>query len=40
MLNQTNGTTDKLYRYWILGEESKGKEPRWSIIHNVLDWND
>jgi len=38
VLSKTNGTTDKLYRYWILGEDLNGREPRWSIMHNVLGW--
>ncbi len=38
-LSKTNGTTDRLYRYWIRGEEIKGRVPRWSIMHNVLGWD-
>jgi Na+/H+-dicarboxylate symporter len=33
-----NGFTDQLYEYWILGEEYQPREPRWSIMRNVLGW--
>jgi hypothetical protein len=36
---KSNGTVDKLYRYWMLGEAAKTeKPPRWSVIRNVLGW--
>ena len=25
-------------QYWIYGKGAESKEPRWSIMHNVLDW--
>ncbi|PIB36588.1 hypothetical protein BFP72_14850 [Reichenbachiella sp. 5M10] len=37
-LKQYDGTIDQLYSYWILGEGTKKKEPKWSIIRNVLHW--
>ncbi|WP_235282119.1 cation:dicarboxylate symporter family transporter [Thalassotalea sp. ND16A] len=30
--------TEKLYNYWILGENAAPKMKRWSIIRNVLHW--
>ncbi len=30
--------TAALYDYWILGKEVEAKEPRWSVIRNVLHW--
>lgn len=37
-LKQVDGTTDKAYNYWILGQQVKGDEKRWSILKDVLDW--
>jgi ABC-type amino acid transport substrate-binding protein len=37
-LKQKDGTVDRLYDYWMLGGASKPREPRWSIISNVLGW--
>ncbi len=37
-LKKENGTQQKMYDYWILGENPKAKEPRWSVIRNVLGW--
>lgn len=33
-----NGTTDELYRYWMLGQIEATQPPRWSVIRNVLGW--
>ncbi|MCV9387789.1 cation:dicarboxylate symporter family transporter [Reichenbachiella ulvae] len=33
-----DGTTNRLYERWILGEASKQKEKNWSIIRNVFHW--
>lgn len=33
-----DGTVDTLYRFWMLGEVSKIKPPRWSIVRDVLGW--
>ncbi|WP_440877260.1 cation:dicarboxylate symporter family transporter [Thalassotalea sp. PLHSN55] len=38
-LKQDNGFLPEVYKYWILGENPKAKQPRWSIINNVLGWN-
>jgi Na+/H+-dicarboxylate symporter/ABC-type amino acid transport substrate-binding protein len=37
-LKQKDGTLDRLYKYWILGLDAAPKQPRWSIIRNVLHW--
>jgi Na+/H+-dicarboxylate symporter len=38
-LKKENGYLDRVYDYWILGENPKIKKPRWSVIHNVLGWS-
>ena len=37
-LKRKDGTLDGLYRYWILGQDAAPKQPRWSIMRNVLHW--
>lgn len=37
-LKKENGYLNKVYSYWILGENPKAKKPRWSVIRNVLGW--
>jgi hypothetical protein len=37
-LKQKDGTLNRLYKYWILGLDAAPKQPRWSIIRNVLHW--
>ncbi len=37
-LKKVDGTVDKTYRYWILGEKDKSTEKRWSIMKDVLGW--
>jgi len=39
-LKKKDGTIERLYNYWILGHGAVEKEPRWSIIRNVLKWVD
>jgi len=39
-LLKTRGTLDQLYNKWILGKVDQQKEPRWSVIRNVLHWVD
>ena len=39
-LKKQEKTTDKLYDYWILGKDAKQKQPRWSVIRDVLHWVD
>ena len=40
MLKQNDGTINKIYDYWILGQGTEPKEPRWSVIKDVLGWVD
>ncbi len=35
-----DGTIQDAYDYWILGKGGEQKQPRWSIIRNVLHWVD
>jgi ABC-type amino acid transport substrate-binding protein len=32
------GTIQRAYDYWILGQGAADKKPRWSIVRNVLGW--
>jgi Na+/H+-dicarboxylate symporter/ABC-type amino acid transport substrate-binding protein len=38
-LKEENGFKEKVYQYWILGENPKAIKPRWSIMKDVLEWN-
>jgi ABC-type amino acid transport substrate-binding protein len=35
-LKKKDGTIQALYDHWILGRDAKAKEPRWSILRDVL----
>jgi len=37
-LKRKDGTLDAAYAYWILGRDAAPRQPRWSIIRNVLHW--
>jgi hypothetical protein len=37
-LKKKDRTIASLYDYWVLGESAADKEPRWSVIRNVLHW--
>lgn len=37
-LKRRDGTIDALYGHWILGKQAAKRQPRWSIIRNVLHW--
>jgi ABC-type amino acid transport substrate-binding protein len=37
-LKRKDGTLDAAYKYWILGQDSSARQPRWSIARNVLHW--
>jgi len=37
-LKEENGFQDKVYDYWILGKNPKAKQPRWSVMKDVLGW--
>ena len=40
LLQHESGALKILQRYWIQGEGAKSKEPRWSIMRDVLGWAD
>ena len=35
---QSTGDIQIAYDYWILGKGAEKKEPRWSIMKDVLGW--
>jgi Na+/H+-dicarboxylate symporter/ABC-type amino acid transport substrate-binding protein len=35
-LKRKDGTIDTLFAHWILGQQATKREPRWSVIRNVL----
>lgn len=37
-LKRKDGTIDSLYAYWMLGGAVQQRNPRWSIIRDVLGW--
>jgi ABC-type amino acid transport substrate-binding protein len=37
-LLKMDGTINKLFDHWMLGKDSAGKAPRWSIMRDVLHW--
>jgi len=37
-LKRKDGTIDELFAYWIMGQDSAPKRPRWSIVRDVLHW--
>jgi Na+/H+-dicarboxylate symporter len=37
-LKHRDGTLDALFRYWIMGQDPEGAQPRWSVVRNVLHW--
>jgi hypothetical protein len=37
-LKRRDGTVQALYDHWILGKDAKAREPRWSILRDVLGW--
>lgn len=39
-LADSTGEINKAYKTWILGQQTTLKEPRWSVIRNVLHWVD
>lgn len=39
-LKRKDGTLDAVYRYWVLGQNAAPRQPRWSIIRNVLHWTE
>ena len=39
-LKRKDGTIDAAYKHWILGEDATPRQPRWSIVRDVLHWVD
>jgi len=39
-MKEKEGTIQKVYDYWVLGKQFKKKQPRWSVIRDVLHWVD
>jgi ABC-type amino acid transport substrate-binding protein len=39
-LEKKNGEVGMLFDHWIRGGGAQDKEPRWSVIRNVLGWVD
>jgi Na+/H+-dicarboxylate symporter/ABC-type amino acid transport substrate-binding protein len=39
-LKKGDGTLDALYDYWIMGTNAEPRQPRWSILRDVLHWVD
>ena len=37
-LKRKDGTLDEAYKHWILGQDVVARQPRWSIVRNVLHW--
>jgi ABC-type amino acid transport substrate-binding protein len=37
-LRTKDGTFEAYYQHWILGRQPTTKQPRWSILRNVLGW--
>ena len=37
-LKKGDGTVKKLYNYWVLGQVATDRQPRWSVIRDVLHW--
>jgi Na+/H+-dicarboxylate symporter len=37
-LQRKNGTISAFYDHWILGRDARPRQPRWSVIRNVLHW--
>jgi Na+/H+-dicarboxylate symporter len=37
-LKRRDGTIEALYGHWILGKQAGKRQPRWSIVRNVLHW--
>jgi len=38
VLKEQSGFKEKMSRYWIEGENPKQRPPRWSLLHQILDW--
>jgi len=40
LLKEKNGFRQKVYDYWILGQNPAATSPRWSVLRDVLGWID
>ena len=40
LMSNNDGTYEAAYNYWILGREETQRQPRWSVVRNVLHWVD
>ena len=40
ILREKDGTAQEFYDHWILGKTSQAKQPRWSVLRDVLHWID
>lgn len=39
-LKKNDGSIQKSYDYWVLGKQPEIRQPRWSVIRDVLHWVD
>ena len=39
-LKRRDGTIEALYGHWILGKQAGKRQPRWSIMRNLLHWGE
>jgi ABC-type amino acid transport substrate-binding protein len=37
-MEEKYGSLDKKYQYWVLGQDTEHRTPRWSVIRDVLHW--
>jgi len=37
-LKRKDGTLEASYKHWILGQDAAPRQPRWSIVRDVLHW--
>jgi ABC-type amino acid transport substrate-binding protein len=37
-LKRKDDTIDELFAHWILGQDVAAKQPRWSVMDNLLHW--
>jgi ABC-type amino acid transport substrate-binding protein len=38
LIQRTSGDLEEARNYWVLGRGAQTKQPRWSILHDVLGW--
>ncbi|MHC4128190.1 MAG: cation:dicarboxylate symporter family transporter [Planctomycetota bacterium] len=39
-LKAKDGAIERAYAHWILGRQARPRDPRWSVLRNVLGWVD